>query len=310
MRAKLSIVLGIAMLLIEEMPGLRQYPQGGGNGGGGYGGGYGGGGKGGRGRGFDPSMAQFRGGKMGGRWAAMMSGVAPEGGKGGPAATDWADNYFRRLDQNQDGVLNNDEMPETLRAELDKWDTDKNGLIDLNEFKAWFQARMQQLMADRKAPDGQGLGVLGLAPGSEQPEGETRKPPVVYRVGNLPKELAAWVSEYDTDQDAQIGLYEWKATGRPIEEFNKIDRNGDGFLTVDEVLRYEASQGRGPQTPAAGGGASGSFAAPGLDAGGAGNPAWGGQSWQGNPAGFGRQNWQPGAGGGDRPGRGNKGKSG
>jgi hypothetical protein len=52
---------------------------------------------------------------------------------------------FRRLDANGDGVLNNDEMPENLRAELDKWDTDKNGLIDLNEFKAWFRARRQSI---------------------------------------------------------------------------------------------------------------------------------------------------------------------
>jgi type II secretory pathway component GspD/PulD (secretin) len=55
-----------------------------------------------------------------------------------------AEALFRRLDQNGDGVLNNDEMPGALRAEREKWDTDHNGLIDLNEFKAYFQARMAQ----------------------------------------------------------------------------------------------------------------------------------------------------------------------
>src|SRR5262249_32625775 len=58
----------------------------------------------------------------------------------------------------------------------------------------------------------------------------------------LPKELPAWFTQYDKDGDGQIGLYEWKATGQPLETFLKMDRNGDGFLTIEEVLRYEADQ--------------------------------------------------------------------
>jgi hypothetical protein len=37
-----------------------------------------------------------------------------------------------------------------------------------------------------------------------------------------------------------VALYEWKASGRPISEFLRMDRNNDGFLTVEEVLWYEA----------------------------------------------------------------------
>ncbi len=33
-------------------------------------------------------------------------------------------------------------------------------------------------------------------------------------------------------------------SGRPIEEFTKMDRNGDGFLTVDEVLYAQRSDPR------------------------------------------------------------------
>jgi serine/threonine protein kinase len=73
---------------------------------------------------------------------------------GGNRMDSAAENMFRRLDQNQDGVLNKDEMPENLRAELSKWDTDKNGVIDLNEFKAWFQARMQAITKGRGFPSG------------------------------------------------------------------------------------------------------------------------------------------------------------
>src|SRR5262249_14533478 len=76
---------------------------------------------------------------------------------------------------------------------------------------------------------------------------------VVYRAGKLPKELPPWFQQIDKDGDGQIGLYEWKNSGRPLDEFFKIDRNGDGFLTVEEVLRYVADQnkgnGKGPATP-------------------------------------------------------------
>ena len=56
----------------------------------------------------------------------------------------------------------------------------------------------------------------------------------------MPKELPAWFTQLDTDGDAQIGLYEWKDEGRSLEEFAQIDRNNDGFLTVQEVMRHIA----------------------------------------------------------------------
>jgi hypothetical protein len=62
---------------------------------------------------------------------------------------------------------------------------------------------------------------------------------IVYRSNNLPQELD-WFQQLDTDHDGQVGLYEWRAGGRPISEFDKRDLNGDGFLTPEEVLKYEA----------------------------------------------------------------------
>jgi Ca2+-binding EF-hand superfamily protein len=151
-----------------------------------------------------------------------------------------AETMFRKHDVNGDGFLNHDEMPENLRAELEKWDTDKNGLIDLGEFKAWLQARAQFVVGERHAGDVSGL---QLRPDNTL-EGKRVGP---YRDGKLPSELPAWFIPMDTDHDGQIGLYEWKTSGRPLEEFDAIDRNGDGFLTVDEVLRYEAMQRSGAQ---------------------------------------------------------------
>jgi hypothetical protein len=52
--------------------------------------------------------------------------------------------------------------------------------------------------------------------------------------------LPAWFEQLDTNQDGQVSLYEWRVSGRPIAEFLCMDRNDDGFLTAEEVLRYEA----------------------------------------------------------------------
>src|SRR5438552_6355285 len=63
---------------------------------------------------------------------------------------------FRSYDKNGDGVLNNDEMSETLRAERDKWDTNKDGLIDLNEFKEFVKARTfrsEEHTSELQSPD-------------------------------------------------------------------------------------------------------------------------------------------------------------
>jgi hypothetical protein len=138
-----------------------------------------------------------------------------------------AESLFRQLDQNQDGVLNYDEMPDSLRQELSKWDLDSNGLVDLEEFKAFYKARMAQLQAERGGQPG--------APG-ETPTEEDKKP-VVWRAGKLPKELPPWFRQMDTDNDGQVGLYEWKRAGGKVDDFFAIDINSDGFITVEEALR-------------------------------------------------------------------------
>jgi hypothetical protein len=85
--------------------------------------------------------------------------------------------------------------------------------------------------------------------------------PIIYRPGKLPDNLPPWFKELDTDRDGQVGLYEWKAAGRPVNEFVAMDQNGDGFLTVEEVLRHQrysagianqaSSAGRPPAVPTA-----------------------------------------------------------
>ncbi len=161
------------------------------------------------------------------------------GGPGGFSPDAMAEAAFRKLDVDGDGMLKAEEMVgstgEALLAERDKWDANQDGFIELSEFKPFFAARMQQMQKengggrerasrdDRKDPDD---------------EDSDRRPVVVYRSGSLPKDIPAWFAQLDTDQDAQISLFEWRKSGRSIEEFKAMDRSGDNLLTVEEVLLF------------------------------------------------------------------------
>lgn len=249
---------------------------------------------------FIANFNQRRGGGGGGGpgGAPAGGGGGAQGQGGGSGDTDqlntWAEGMFRRLDQNGDGLLNNDEMPEELRSERDKWDTNKDGFIDLNEFKAYFMARFQQRMQENAAAAQAWAGVT--TPDATAPAEQEDKKPVVYRAGKLPKDLPAWFQQLDTDGDGQVGLYEWKASGRSMKEFEQMDRNGDGFLTVEEVLYYmnknKASAVAAGQNGAPNGA---SFASPG---GGNGNQGFGGGNRRrGNGGGGGGRGGNGGGGG-------------
>jgi Ca2+-binding EF-hand superfamily protein len=185
--------------------------------------------------------------QQGGNPGARPAGQGGPGGGFNPDAM--AEIMFRRFDKNGDGLLNYDEMPPALQAERDKWDKNKDGMIDLNEFKEFMKGRADLIRAEMGnnfggAPPGSAAAPTGTIPTApEQPvEEETKR--VVYRAGKLPKELPAWFSQYDKDGDGQIGLYEWKAAGQPLKDFLAMDRNGDGFLTAEEVLSYQAQQNK------------------------------------------------------------------
>src|SRR5262249_57094178 len=69
---------------------------------------------------------------------------------------------------------------------------------------------------------------------------EPRTRGIVYRSGKLPPNVPPWFKEYDTDNDAQVALYEWKDKNRTVEDFQKYDLNGDGFITIEELIRSRA----------------------------------------------------------------------
>ncbi len=161
-----------------------------------------------------------------------------------------AERIFRDRDKDNDGFLRFEEMSESLQNERDTYDTNKDGFIDLAEFKAYMRVRMarrdnppdkdkpanndEKKSTDNNAP---------VAPDSRQSYKEDPRPQI-FRAGKLPtKDLPEWFIRLDKegDNDGQVGLYEWKTLGKSVDEFMAMDLNGDGLLTAEEYLRWKAT---------------------------------------------------------------------
>jgi Ca2+-binding EF-hand superfamily protein len=229
---------------------------GGGQGGGGFGGGQGGGGFGGG-----------RGGPPGGLTLPPPGNVptppspiniGPPGGNNQSNDANRnadidarAEKSFRDRDKDNDGFLRFEEMSEQLQNERDTYDTNKDGFIDLAEFKAYMRNRFARKdnpaatdrpanADEKKTPENNPpVGIDTPPPYKEDPR------PQVFRAGKLPaKELPDWFIRLDKegDNDGQVGLYEWKTLGKGVEEFNAMDLNGDGLLTAEEYLRWKGMQ--------------------------------------------------------------------
>src|SRR5262249_17198544 len=185
---------------------------------------------------FKQGMTKVKEMAASGQFPSGMSFRGLGGGPGGSADGDRdrrVEEMFKRMDLNENGVLEFNEMSETLQAERDKYDTNHDGVIDLNEFKAYVAARFSG-----PRPDGApGVGPRGGPDDSQPAEEEERKRPQLVRAGNLPREFP--FAYMDRDGDGQIGLYEWKEAGRRISEFLPMDLNNDGFVTVDEYFRWK-----------------------------------------------------------------------
>ena len=164
-----------------------------------------------------------------------------------------AKKLFGRFDLNGDGVLTPDEMPDGLRADWRRWDRNRDGVIDFDEYGAYYRGHLNWVSEKVTA----GEIVLKLPKGVVGPAAPAGPP--AAPAGKGPLALPDWFAVLDTDRDGQIGLCEWRVAGRPIAEFMVMDLDGDGLLPPAEYLRYVrqrraaelAAEGK-TQEPAAG----------------------------------------------------------
>ncbi len=204
---------------------------------------------------FRSRMGGGPGGPPGATTSITIQGGPSSGGfgrGGGPMTPEQidrsAEDYMRRHDKNGDGLLQVTEMSDRLRPVWEKYDTNKDGAISLDEVKGYLrdrdQTRQQESSSASPATPARpgeqpAAGPDGLPPVPDAtPVQEEDARPTLYRFGKLPKELPAWFAELDTDKDGQVGLYEWVSGGRSVDEFKLMDRNDDGLLTIEEVLGY------------------------------------------------------------------------
>jgi Ca2+-binding EF-hand superfamily protein len=140
-------------------------------------------------------------------------------GRGRGAVLGETNDLFRGVDRNSDNYLDREECRRAPRlyAELTRWDTNGDGYIASREFRNYIEiVSLEERMRVNPPQPRSGRGAPAVSA------------PVV-------PVLPDWFKELDRDGDAQIGLYEWQ--GRPQEEFMGMDRNRDGLLTREEVLR-------------------------------------------------------------------------
>jgi Ca2+-binding EF-hand superfamily protein len=145
-----------------------------------------------------------------------------------PAPT--ADDMVKTLmafDKNGDGQLTRDELPERMQGLFDRADTNKDGVLTVEEIRKAVQATATP------APRGRGEGRgEGFRPGGG--EGGRGNGPSFMRLDPI---LAA----LDTDGDGEISAAEIAAAPTVLK---KLDTNGDGKISADEV-RVDFGPGRG-----------------------------------------------------------------
>lgn len=157
------------------------------------------------------------------------------GGFGGFSSGD----FLRRLDENGNGRLDEEEISDRIRPMIEARGLDPTGGISFEEFEnARDQMRSEFGGGDdggrRRGFGGGDEGGRGYSRDGDRnnDRSNTEKKPQPRVTFDLPASHAA----ADTDHDGQLGMYEWRRwNGHSLREFFELDANSDGFVTPREV---------------------------------------------------------------------------
>ncbi|MCC7495516.1 MAG: hypothetical protein IT204_24410 [Fimbriimonadaceae bacterium] len=137
--------------------------------------------------------------------ALAEAGLADKGRPGKPGEGRPAGELFAKYDKNKDGALTQDEVPAEAWQRLSKADANQDGKITAAEFEA----------ARAKGAAGQG----GEGKGGDGKPGEGRT-------------LADLFKKLDANTDGKVTAAE---AGERWEKLSKLDRDGDGAVSLEEA---------------------------------------------------------------------------
>ena len=175
------------------------------------------------------------------------NGTLPLGTIPTQAQGELAAKMFRRLDRNEDGILQNEEMSELLQGQRSNWDQNRDGMISPEEYMGYYQAHLgsvSERVASGEIQIKMPRELSQFIPTSPQPSIAPRESPrpIENRSAVSTVELPRWFFECDLNADGQVALYEWKKMGKPIVEFTAMDGNQDGFLEAKELEQFLGQQ--------------------------------------------------------------------
>jgi Ca2+-binding EF-hand superfamily protein len=184
-------------------------------------------------------------------WVSMISTLA---GVGVAAAQPGAGKHFEKLDTNGDGAVTTAEFEAGALARWTEADTNKDGKVTSDEFKSVHEAHEQERFMSK---DANGDGVLQRAEVQRMPDAFFAKLDT-NKDGSLSKdEMASCKPKHvgtndeadakrlpgDENQDGVVTKAE-AITGSQ-KWAKKLDANGDGTLTKDELAKAHPHHGHG-----------------------------------------------------------------
>ncbi len=146
---------------------------------------------------------------------------------GGVDTNGEADRVFRTLDLNSDGELTGAEMSTGLREDKAQADANGDGRISKDEYREYFRRRTE-MKAEKLATAIKANQTL-----MRELEGGGK------RGAGLPD----WFMKLDPDKEGQVSLFNWRKAGRSTADFQEMDLNGDGLITVEEYHRWVKQKG-------------------------------------------------------------------
>jgi hypothetical protein len=192
-------------------------------------------------RGSFGGRPSFGGGDRGSFGGRPSFGGGPPGGFSG---SDFARRMAGRLDRNQNGRIDEDEinnLPDQARSFMRDRGIDLRPGVSVDELGESAARAFGNRGESGGGDEGDRSDPRSRAPRLEAFRPRDREP--------LTFELPPSYSSYDLDYDGQLAFHEWLSLNRQdLEKFAQIDVNGDGMLTPLEIIDSESAQDATPTT--------------------------------------------------------------